>query len=888
MKKVDSIQDLNQILTTQKIWEFYDAIEDMEITNEQRDCMLYDFITENHDALMDELSQDDTINEALGKKGKFSSRDKQRSSDQVKADLEYEPPVYIDQPSEPAPANKSNSSSWAESDKLVIDNDNIYNTIDQILKKIENTETRTVLVTDDNGDPVYDENGDQKTKVILARNLRKHTPLGDLDTHLVTDFSGCLAFSNIPNADLSSWDTSNAKDMEGMFYKANFNNPSICKWNVSSCQNFTNMFLLSTFDHDISDWIPGVKNGVQVKLPEVGQDSVESKERSIKKKLSAKFHVDDDDLYDLKYPDDMSESMNNIKKERSHKTTLSHIQSRDQFVNEKFGDTLKKAVGYISSKINQYYLALCDKFGKLMNAVSPITSVNYVASGNVPGVTAASTMADKNADVLTYIPEPAPTDEYYEILKPGDIEYTRYYESVGGVSEARVGLSAVSGGLQDPKDIDSETLTELLIDGIENPTGSSILVWGAPGIGKTTIPKAIIRALNEGIKDSKKKKSVLVADCGQMKSDGFSIPLPNKKSISVKGKSIELSASTDAPKTWLPMYKPTGDPETDKILNDFANGCVNPIYDERGVITGYEDRGDGGILMFDEFLRADDDIYKVMMNLCEGRDILGGYVLGDKWMIMACSNRPLDDAEVKRSFSGISPAALTRFEQYNFIPSYSEWKKWAVKQNIFEPVVFDFLQSKKENGEYIYWHNIDPDAKVQKGASAFATPRTWTKAFDRLDQLKKSRGVSSFTELPSVRVESILSGLLGRDVTTAFMDYVKSYDKSADSKLDVEDIVKNPKIKSAVTAAEAASLIKSYIESEYSKTRTPEPKVLDNIAQWLVNNYNESNSNFIWPMALEIVDYLGIDDQLGDEDFIGQPNWDKYSKFNDIISKFEI
>ena len=886
MRKANQIKNLNQILATKKIWEFYDEIEDLDMTFEEVDEALYDFIVKNYNILNEEAEQifSNPLNEALGKKkGRFSSRNNERSSEQVKADLEYEEPIVVDGPSITKSQNKEVD--WTDTGKVRIDNNSIYTTIDVILDEIENSETKVVPLTDENGKPILDDDGYQKTKIIKAKNLRKKTPLMNLDTSLVTDFSGCLAFANIPNADLSGWDTSKAKDMEGMFYKAIFNNDSICKWNVSSCQNFTNMFLLSTFDQNISSWIPGVKNGVQVKLPEVGQDSAESKARTIKKRLSDKIKFDSEDEYDKLYGDDEVDEKYNFK-------PMKHILSREDFINEGLKDKLKAGFEFVVNKLNDYYVALCDKFGKLFNAVSPLTSVNYVADGNVEGVTAASTLTDKNDNVLTYIPEPEANDYYYDIIRPGDIEYDRYYDFIGAtpqVSEARVGLTGASGGLVDPYDIDSKMLEEILIDAIKHPTSSAILVWGAPGIGKTTIPKSIIKSLNNGIKDPKLKKSVLVADCGQMKSDGFSIPLPSKELKQINGKEFNLAKSTDAPKTWLPMYKPTGDPETDKILNDFANGCVNPITDDNGKVIGYEERGDGGILMFDEFLRADEDIYKVMMNLCEGREILGGYVLGDKWTIMACSNRPLDDAEVKKNFSGISAATLNRFEQYNFVPSYSEWKKWAEKQNIFEPVLFEFLQSKKENGEYIYWHNIDPDAKVQSGVSAFATPRAWTKAFERISELKKDKGVKSFSELPEQRVKSILQGLIGKETTDKFFDYIK-YNSSASgqARLDVESIIKDPTQKTTLTAAETCGLIKNWLEGEYSKTFLPDAIVLTNIAKFLDNNFNESNANHIWKLALDIVDYLGIDKMVGDEDFAGQENWDKYAEFNDIISKFEL
>ena len=135
-------------------------------------------------------------------------------------------------------------------------------------------------------------------------------------------------------------------------------------------------------------------------------------------------------------------------------------------LSEGFGDFVKKGVSKIKSffknmaiKIN-HFIAMFDKNGKVIEATSPYTSLNYISNGNVPGVTAFTAVKnefiDESVQSTASIVE---SPEYYGIIDENSIEYKNYLTMIEMINEhcakygdklneARVGFSAASGGLQ--------------------------------------------------------------------------------------------------------------------------------------------------------------------------------------------------------------------------------------------------------------------------------------------------------------------------------------------------------------------------------------------------------------------------------------------------------
>ena len=202
--------------------------------------------------------------------------------------------------------------------------------------------------------------------------------------------------------------------------------------------------------------------------------------------------------------------------------------------------------------------------------------------------------------------------EYYGIIDKDSIEYQNYLTMVEMVNEhyakygdklneaygesKRIGFSSTDGGLIDVEDIDSKTLIEELDLIIENTPydmaedySGPILIWGAPGIGKSSIPNSVIKAWN---KNRKHKKTLMVVECGNLTVDGFSLPIPNEFSIgdylkerpiaaemlkdeigtiTKEIENIKIECSTEAIKKWLPVYRISSDENTNIIGNQVAN-----------------------------------------------------------------------------------------------------------------------------------------------------------------------------------------------------------------------------------------------------------------------------------------------------------------------------
>lgn len=235
----------------------------------------------------------------------------------------------------------------------------------------------------------------------------------------------------------------------------------------------------------------------------------------------------------------------------------------------------------------------------------------------------------------------------------------------------RIGYSAREGGFRGGQVIDltRDEVYNLCLDELQGvddgySNDKPLIIWGAPGVGsKTSIMKQLIKAYNETQTDNKNKKSLITIDCGSLTLDDFFVP-------SIIQNDDGTGQSTDLIKTWLPVWKPVrGDKEKTALLAKNANEYEQ----DDGIVTG-----NGGVIFFDELFRANDDVFKVVVNLAVNRTftggsfliaLTGGYVLGDKWTIILGSSRPFDDSEVKKNYiSHLSAAFLDRFTHVCLVP----------------------------------------------------------------------------------------------------------------------------------------------------------------------------------------------------------------------------
>lgn len=760
----------------------------------------------------------------------------------------------------------------------------------------------------------YDMIEEEHTNEMTHKNI-----LRKLDVSSITNMAALFAFANLPNIDLSSWNTSRVRSMEGMFYKSTFNNDSICSWDVSECADFKNMFLFCPFNQSLKKWTPKfverkfrTSDGtiemrtVRADLPVIG--GTEDETRAIAKTFRRglfKSMQDEEKEEEAVSENKNVENMNN---------QLKHIVDYDAFVNEgKFSDFIHKGVEKVKNFFKGVALKLGDMIaffsesGDIYPAVSSYLSLNAVASGVVPGVKAFCDVDNEYLDNVEKEAHIVESPEYYGIVDKDSVEY-RNYETFKGMIEEhyqkygdtgmfhvlnesdfkRVGFTAADGGVV-ARDIDSDDLREILEDLVENVPaykgdnhGGAVFIWGAPGIGKSSIPKAIVKAWNKAKGDTLHKKALMVVQCGDLTIDGFSLPIPIEKTIgeylderpilkdkvAAQGVSSDLlekikknmhKISTEAPKTWLPAFKMNATQEEINILNDIANGYLD-IKNKEGKIVKTETT-EGGILLFDEFFRADENVFKIMMQIILNREY-SGYMLGNKWGILCCSNRPNDDEEVRAGFEKTGAVVGTRMlaGAYNFIPSFDEWKKWAVSDGGFDPITLEFLKFDKdpENGEYTNWHTIRPDEYIQKGKTAWPTPRTWSALMNELNLYKDNHGYSSVVDIPDTKLRRIADGIIGEDMAVRYVTFLKSHAESI--AVDAKAVLEDPdyKIPSSSKCSDVVRQIENYVTIKYDADDIPDVSLLMNMFNNLNNTYSGSKDNFVKLMHLNIMKHLKV------------------------------
>ena len=763
----------------------------------------------------------------------------------------------------------------------------------------------------------------EKKKLLHEENT---TYWSQFDMAKVNNTTALLAFTDIPKANLKHWNVSNVQHMEGMFYKSTFNNDSICGWDVSSCSDFLRMFTFSDFNQSLKKWTPAYVE--KTELDDYGNPILDSDGREKKVRTRANLPLigaaaDEEAEMIKNYWFEKFESMP-VKESKENKN-MKHILDFDTFVNEGFGDFIKKGVNKIKSffknmvvKFNNF-VAMFDNNGEVIDASSPYTALNYISDGKVKGVTAFTPVKNEylneNVKAVASIVE---SPEYYGIIDKNSIEYRNYLTMVDMVTEhyskygdklneavasERVGFSGESGGLKDSNDIKADDLKWLLNQAIKNVPaykddnyGGAILIWGAPGVGKSTIPKAIIKEWNNN--NAENKKSVMVVECGNLTVDGFSLPLPMTKTMGeymeehpeVKRRLIsqghdinneeflkkEIKVSGEALKTWLPCYKVTTSDDENDIRNAVANGHI--VREHKKGRLKVTETTEGGIILFDEFFRANESIFKILMQLILTRTFNDEYLLGDKWAIVACSNRPNDDEEVARGFESTGAVVGTRFGggQFNFIPDFDDWKKWAIKYGHFDDATITFLMQSKDTstGEYTNWHTVRP-LEYNAGKTAWPTPRTWSLLMIELKNIMENDGYSSIEEIPTNRIRLKANGIIGKEMAENYVQFLSTFQ----SKFSPKDVLDNPKyiIPDDMTCSETIDRLKKYIDLTYDKEEYPTDEQMMNMFNTLERTFNASKDNYIRPLYVSLFHKFG---------FLENPNDFAKVKFPNFIKAF--
>lgn len=229
-----------------------------------------------------------------------------------------------------------------------------------------------------------------------------------------------------------------------------------------------------------------------------------------------------------------------------------------------------------------------------------------------------------------------------------------------------------------------------------------IMIWGAPGIGKTSIIKDLIREMNETLNF---KGAMIEIDATSINPDDFSLPAID----------IDSNVARDVPKTWFPAYKVSQDKAENARLDAIANGATS----ENDTTAA------GGIIFIDEFSRIRKSTMQVLMKLVDQRSI-NDLKLGSKWLIVCAGNREEDMGGESINWQ---MAWGSRYINVNYVPDFEHWVEWAEAAGV-EKDIIKFL--KLNTG---LWYDVN----IQDEQTNFANPRTW-KSFS--DNIKAERDLN--------------------------------------------------------------------------------------------------------------------------------------------------
>ena len=187
-----------------------------------------------------------------------------------------------------------------------------------------------------------------------------------------------------------------------------------------------------------------------------------------------------------------------------------------------------------------------------------------------------------------------------------------------------------------------DTLRDFMDGLLENPERAdkipATMIWGPPGVGKSTVVKSLAKEMGIGFVDIR---------LAQMESiDIRGLPVPDKENHNVQ---------------WFPS-------------------SIFPKDNEKG-----------GFIFLDELSAAPKDTQVAAYELILDRQLGGGdiYKVPNKWLIVAAGNR----AEDRAVSTTMSSALATRMMHFELEADADEWIEWALSHDVY-PTVVGFIKFK--------------------------------------------------------------------------------------------------------------------------------------------------------------------------------------------------
>jgi MoxR-like ATPase len=289
-------------------------------------------------------------------------------------------------------------------------------------------------------------------------------------------------------------------------------------------------------------------------------------------------------------------------------------------------------------------------------------------------------------------------------------------------------------------DVDANQLMEELGYHFANPeTGRPLLIWGAPGIGKTSVVK------NFGLKNMGVPVIEVILSLMEP-TDVAGLPGAERD---VKFQDVKRSVN------YLPMIWPMDNGDKEVVGEDGTKKIIP---------------GKGGIIFLDEINRAHPSVQAAMLKVVLDREIASAnYKIPSKWLILAAANRPED--EPGAMIKPMSFALANRFAQVNFISDPVTWTKWARgrEQKDLSDEVVSFVELMQEYFYVLPSGLVSDDTDTTMGV----TPRAWEYAAREYKERRDAQKAKG-EEISQETTRLIFDKHVGKKVSSVITDFLET------------------------------------------------------------------------------------------------------------------
>lgn len=449
------------------------------------------------------------------------------------------------------------------------------------------------------------------------------------------------------------------------------------------------------------------------------------------------------------------------------------------------GDFFKKTFNYLKgkiAKIGNFFVSLFND--KALPVMMPITSQAAFKAGNVPDSKGINWIGNSEDAKYSGVDTSGAASlnsrcSTIEMWKKA----AKIYESLEDQGFDSI-MEVLKLASDDTEILDvDERMLEHEVEKVlrKGAKATPLLIWGAPGVGKT----AIVNAVLERVKGQNSR--MLDMQLSMKEHDDFFLPSYD----------VTKTKAVDLPKSYLPVWEDLDD-MTDEERKAADEACGT------------------GLLFLDELSRAKPQVQDVCLKLIGERKLGDKYKLGSGWSVIAASNRLEDDAIGTQH--DLSTALANRFAQINYSPTCKSWRKWADKKGYMNKFILDWIE---QNDKYFYFQAND-DTKI------FCSPRAWENACKALAEESYTADEEGFDllALPDEVICAAITKNVGKTAAMAFMDYVKlirvmSIDDIKKIITD-PDKAKLPTDKSGAFKTDLAYIITTMLLSLFKKQPTPE------------------------------------------------------------------